>query len=157
ELWRRDAAFLRRTSRQRLSPEPRPSFSSSIFRGLLHDFSYAWRLLRREPRYALLSILTMALGIGLTVTLFNVTYGILMKPLPWRNADRLVVLGETRGGHTPRFGSFTNAVYNAWREQMTKIDDIAAWAQRDVTLADARNPERIRVVFATASLFRVLG
>src|SRR5262245_50943744 len=157
ELWRLHAARLRRSPRRQLSSGPPSSYSSSIFGGLLHDISHAARLLRRASRYALLAILAMALGLGLTITLFSVTYGVLMKPLPWRNADRLTLLGETRGGRTPRFGSFTNAVYNVWREQTARIEDIAAWSQRDATLAATGDPERIRVVFATASLFRVLG
>ena len=57
----------------------------------------------------------MALGIGATTILFSVTYGVLVKPLPWANADRVVVLKETRGGSAPRFGDFTNAAYLAWR------------------------------------------
>ena len=60
---------------------PRPS--SSRFAGLVQDVRYAARLLRRQPRHALLTILTMALGIGATTVLFSVAYGVLMKPLPW--------------------------------------------------------------------------
>ena len=63
--------------------------------GLVQDVRYAGRLLRRRPRYALLAGLTPAIGIGATTALFSVTYGVLMKPLPWPHADRLVVLTET--------------------------------------------------------------
>ena len=87
----------------------------SRYAGLAQDIRYAVRLLRRQPRHALLTILTMALGIGATTVLFSVTYGVLMKPLPWPNASRIVVLKETRGGSAPRFGEFTNAAYLAWR------------------------------------------
>jgi predicted permease len=157
ECWRMNAAGLRRSPRRRAAIESPATFPSSTFAGLAQDFSYALRLLRRQWRYALLAIMTMALGIGATTLLFSVTYGVLVKPLPWPKAGRLVVLKETRGGRLPRFGSFTNAAYVAWREQMTNVEDIAAWSQRDVTLGQAGEPERIRVVFATASLFRVLG
>ena len=63
----------------------------------------------------------MALGIGATTVLFSVTYGVLMKPLPWPNASRIVVLKETRGGSAPRFGEFTNAAYLAWRDEPSTI------------------------------------
>jgi putative ABC transport system permease protein len=109
----------------------------------------------RGPRYALLTIITMALVVGATTLLFSVTYGVLMKPLPWPNGDRLVVLKETRGGHIPRFGSFTNATYLAWRDRMTEVEDMAAWGTGDMTLAGVGEPERVRAVAATASLFRV--
>ena len=121
------------------------------------DFHYALRLLRRQPRQALLTILTMALGIGATTVLFTVTYGVLMKPLPWPNSERIVVLKETRGGSAPRFGAFTNAAYLAWREQAATVEQIAAWTQRVATLSGAGEPERIRVTAATASLFPALG
>ena len=85
----------------------------------MNDLRYAVRLLRRAPGYAAVAILTIALGIGATTTLFSVAYGVLWKPLPWPHADRAVVLKETRGGNPPRFGAFSNAAYLAWREQPT--------------------------------------
>jgi len=123
----------------------------------MHDIRYAARLLRRQPRFALLAALTMALGIGATTTLFSISYGVLMKPLPWPSADRIVVLKETRGGNPPRFGSFTNTAYAAWREQASTIDDLAAWSQSVMTMSGAGDPDRIRVTNASASLFRLLG
>lgn len=131
--------------------------SSARFGGVVHDVRYAARLLRRDPRHALLTILTLALGISATTVLFSMTYGVLMKPLPWPHADRLVVLTETRGGNAPRFGAFTNAAYLAWREQARTIEHIAAWSSRLVTLSGAAEPERIRIAEATASLFPVLS
>jgi len=157
ECWLKNAADLRRCARRQPTVQPPAAFPASGFTGLAQDITYAVRILRRQPRYALLAMVTMALGIGATTLLFSVTYGVLMKPLAWPNADRLVVVKETRGGRSPRFGSFTNAAYIAWRGQMTNVEDIAAWSQRDMTLAQVGDPERIRVVFSTASLFRVLG
>ena len=94
---------------------------------LAHDLRYAARLLLRQPGYAVVVILTMALGIGATTTLFSVTYGVLLKPLPWPDADRLVRLYETRQGSTQRFRPrMTNATYLAWRDQPSTIETIAA-------------------------------
>jgi len=124
---------------------------------MMHDIRYAARLLRRQPRFTLLAVTTMALGIGATTTLFSVSYGVLMKPLPWPGGERTVVLKETRGGNPPRFGSFTNTAYFAWRDQASTIDDLAAWSQAVMTMSGAGDPERIRVTNASASVFRVLG
>jgi len=124
---------------------------------LVQDGRYAARLVRRQPRYALLVVLTMALGIGVTTTLFSVTYGVLMKPLPWPNASRLVVLKETRGGRLPRFNSFSNAAYLAWRDRATTVEQLAAWATRTATLTGIGDPDRIRITAATATLFSTLG
>jgi putative ABC transport system permease protein len=125
--------------------------------GLVHDIRYSWRLFRRQASFSLFVVFTMALGIGATTTLFSVTYGVLMKPLPWPDADRVVLLKELHGGNLPRFNSFTNVAYQAWREHATTIDGIAAWSIRTVTLAGAGESERIRVTAATASLFPTLG
>src|SRR3954462_4365652 len=124
---------------------------------MLHDLRYALRLLLRERRHTLFVTLTMALGIGATTLLFAVAYGVLIKPLPWPAAGRVVVLGETRGGNLPRFGGFSNAAYHAWREDARTVEALAAWSQRTVSVSGAGDPERIRVVAATASLFPVLG
>lgn len=155
--WRRDASALHHKSRRTLVVEPPRAIPSSSVAGLAQDIRYATRLLRRQPRYALLASLTMALGIAATTVLFSVTYGVLMKPLQWPDSDRLVLLKETRGGKPPRFNSFSNAAYLAWREQATTLEDIAGWSQRTVTLAGAGDPERIRITAASASLFPVLG
>ena len=127
------------------------------FSGVVQDLRYAARVLLREPRLSLLAITTVALGIGVTTMFFSVAYALLLKPLPWPAADRLVALQETRGGRVPRFLSFTNAVYLAWRDEMSTVDDVAAWSQRTSTLADGGQAERIRVTAASASLFHVLG
>lgn len=124
---------------------------------LIQDLRYAVRLLRRQPRYALVATLTMALGIGATTILFSVAHGVLMKRLPWANAERLVVLNETRGGRPPRFNAFSNAAYLAWREQPSTIDSIAAWSTRTATLSEVGEPDRVRLTVATASLFSTLG
>ena len=157
DRWRVDAGALQHQSHRLLVVAPPPAVSSSRFTGLAQDVRYAARLLRRQPRHALLTILTMALGIGATTVLFSVAYGVLMKPFPWPHADRIVVLRETRGGSAPRFGAFTNAAYLAWREEAATIEHIAAWSQRLVTLTGVGEPERIRITSATATLFPLLG
>jgi predicted permease len=154
--WQPAAAALHRPSRRPAAVEPPAATSSSAWAGLAQDVRYAARLLGRQPRFALVAGLTMALGIAASTILFSITYGVLMKPLPWPDADRLIVVKETRGGRAPRFGSFSNAAYLAWREQPGAIEDIGAWALRTATLAGEGDPERIRVASVTASLFTVL-
>jgi len=153
--WTREASTLRHRARP-AAVAPPPAVSSSWFAGVLHDVRYAFRLLRRQPRFAALVILTMALGISTTTALFSVTYGVLMKPLPWPGADRLVVLKETRGGRSPRFGSFSNAAYLAWREDAKTIEEIGAWTGASPTLTGAGDAVRVRAANVTASLFRVI-
>ena len=65
---------------------------------LLLDARYAVRLFRREPAFASVAALTMALGIGAATTLFSVACGVLMKPLPWPDAGRVMRVTEMRRG-----------------------------------------------------------
>ena len=66
------------------------------------DVRFAARMLVRSPGFAAVVIFTMALSIGATTTLFSLAYGVLMRPLPWPEPDRLVRLQETRGGSVSR-------------------------------------------------------
>ncbi len=68
------------------------------------DLGFAARTLRRSPAFALTAVVTLALGIGATTALFSVVNGVLLRPLPWPDADRLVLVygtrGESRSGHS---------------------------------------------------------
>src|SRR6185436_14882250 len=123
-----------------------------------HDLRYAARMLRRSPGFAVVVILTMALSIGATSTLFSVVYGVLMRPLPWPDPDRLVRLQETRGGRVSRLPwTISNGAYLAWRDAPATIDEIGGWVRsRLMTLASDRDAERFMVGGVTPSLFRVL-
>src|SRR5688500_18512659 len=156
-LWAADAALLKHPARRASAVLPPPATASTWMDGIAHDIRYALRLFRRQASFSLLVIIIMALGIGATTTLFSVTYGVLMKPLPWPDADRLVMVKETRGGNRPRFGALSNAAYLAWREQASTIDGVAAWSSSMATLSGVGEAERIRVATATASLFPVLA
>lgn len=124
--------------------------------GLGHDIRYALQLLRRQWGHTLVIALTMALGIGATTVLFGVAYGVLLKPLPWPDADWLVRLYETRQGSTRPATFMTNSTYLAWSEQPTTIDGLAAWSGSTMTMAGTGEPERVRVVEASPSLFSLL-
>ena len=155
--WVTEAPALKHRVRRPPVPTPPPMSRRRLLGGVAQDAAYALRLLRRQPRFAALVILTLALSVGTTTALFGVTYGVLLKPLPWAGADRLVLLKETRGGRAPRFGSFSNAAYLAWRDQPATIEDIGACSPRTVTLTGVGEPERLRATAVTASLFRVLA
>lgn len=154
--WRREASALRHASRRAAVEPPPPARRFAVLTDLFADVRYALRLCRRKPGFAGLVLVTMALGIAATTALFSVTYGVLMKPLPWPESDRLVLLRETRGGHQARFGTLTNSSYLAWRDDPSTVEGIAAWATRFFTLTGTGDPERLRMMAATASLFDVL-
>lgn len=124
---------------------------------LRQDTRYGVRLLRRQPGFAAVAILTMALGIGATTMLFSVAYGVLLKPLPWSDADRLVRVTETRQGRTGRvLGTVSNGTFLAWRDHPTAIEDLGGWLTQTGTLTGAGDPVRVPIIPTTPSLFAIL-
>ncbi|MGH9407887.1 MAG: ABC transporter permease [Vicinamibacterales bacterium] len=147
-----------RTRRPRRAPavEPPPGSARRIA-SVVQDTRYAWRLLRRQPAYAALVVATMALGIAATTVLGAVAYGVLLKPLPWADAPRLVRLYETRQGSTKRFSPMmTNGTYLAWRKSARTLDAMGAWKTDEVVLADRPGAARITIGRVTPSLFPML-
>ncbi len=126
--------------------------------GIHHDLRHVARLLVREPGYAMAAWLAIALGVSAITTLFSVTYGVLLKPLPWPEPDRLVRLEERRGGRTGRIPwTITNGTYLAWHDApSTTLEGIGGWMSLPSTLSDAGEPERIRLARLTPTIFTVL-
>jgi len=128
--------------------------------GLVQDARHSARVLKREPGFAALAILTIALGIGATTTLWSVVDGVLLKPLPWPDADRLMRITETRDGRTGRVrGTVMNSTYLAWAEHPETVDALAGWMRqtRTLTIRGGSEPIRVPVVPLTASAFTMLS
>jgi predicted permease len=126
----------------------------------VNDLLYACRLLRRDLGYAAVAILTIAVGIGATTTLFSVAYGVLLRPLPWPDGDRLMRLTESRKGQPARLpGTISNGAYLAWRDQTSTAEAVGAYAIGEAPMtavARSGEPARLQVGRLTASMFDVL-
>jgi predicted permease len=131
-----------------------------MIENLFWDVRLSLRTLTRSPGFSAVTIILMALGIATTTTLFSLTYGVLLKPLPWSDPDRIVRLQEMRGGNAGRVPwTITNTTYHAWRDQPTTIEAIGGWMRSrvvNVTVGGGA-PERLRVASVTPSLFRTIG
>jgi len=134
-----------------------PVVGSALLTGVFQDVRYGVRVLRRQPGFTAVAILTMAFGISATTVLFSVAYGVLLKPLSWANAPRLVRLYETRRGNTRRLQPLmTNATFVEWRSAPNTLDAIGAWSTSRMTVSGGDRPERFRVAAVTPSLLTLL-
>jgi predicted permease len=156
--WRSDPIALRRIATRAVAVTP-PAPSRSFVSGAGADAIYGLRLLRARPGYAAVTILTIALGVGAATTLFSVAYGVLLRPLPWGQTDRLVRLSETRGGKEGRVpGTMMNGTYIAWADAPQTLDAIGYFSNdNQATLTGAGEPMRIAYSRATPSTIELLG
>jgi putative ABC transport system permease protein len=124
---------------------------------MLSDVRPAWRSLRRSPGFAVVTIGTLALGIGVTVGMFSVLEGLLLRPLPFKDPERIVRLWESNPakGHA-RFdvlwGSFLD-----WREQSSSFEALALYRSSDWLVKGASDTERLRGTGISPGLFNLLG
>lgn len=114
----------------------------SLVEDLVQDFRYGWRMLLKSPGFASTALLTIALGIGANAALFSVIYGVLLSPLPFKDASRLVQLNET----TPRVGdvSVSYPNFEDWRAGSRTLSEMAAVVPTDFNLTGIGQPEYIR-------------
>jgi len=124
-------------------------------RTLLHDGRFALRLLIKRPGFSAVAIVTLALGIGATTAIFTVVHAILLSPLPFRDADRLVAVRIA--GADNQMYPLPDADFVAWRDQNQTADAIAVWSVDAATLTGDGAAERIGTAFVTDRFFDVLG
>jgi putative ABC transport system permease protein len=113
---------------------------------LLQDLRYGVRRLRRNPGFTIVAVLTLALGIGATTAIFSVVNAVMLRPLPYRNPDRLVLVPNVRGTDFLR-----------WRDQSKAFESMAAFYFHTDDLTGSGEPERLAVLYVSANLFATLG
>jgi putative ABC transport system permease protein len=127
---------------------------------LWSDVRYGLRMLRKSPGFTTVAVLTLALGIGANAAIFSIVEAVLLRSLPFKNADRLVDLAEYRPGAVSQAGvSFPD--YLAWRQQNTVFDETAAYflisASNDIVIGGPFSTDRERYSTVTNSFFTILG
>jgi putative ABC transport system permease protein len=124
---------------------------------LLQDLRFGVRMLARQPGFAFIAILTLALGIGANTAIFSVVYGALMQPLTYTEPDRLVVPVSYNYGRNSDASNVTYADYLDWKNEQTfeSVAVMSLLATADLT-SDSGEPERIRIAQVTADYFEVM-
>lgn len=130
---------------------------SSIPSTIVHELRYAVRNLAKRPGYAAIAAITLALGIGSTVSIFTVLNAIVLRPLPYPDADRLVeVLHHAPGMRMPVVRSSPGLVAR-YREHARTLASIAGYNTRQLNLQRPAGSEQVRAIVATPDLFATLA
>jgi len=128
--------------------------------GPIHDLRYALRQLRKAPGFTLTAVLTLAFGIGATAAIFSIVEGVLLRPLPFAQPDRLAVLADRlESANLPNGGEagVTIPEILAYRRGTTAFASLGGFAQSSYELSGAGAPAQISAARMTASMFDVLG
>jgi predicted permease len=122
---------------------------------LLQDLRYGARMLLKHPGVTLIAVITLALGIGANTSIFSVVNAVVLRPLPYKNPDRLVSLWA----NVPQHGRWrvTPANFADWKKQNTTFEDMAAFGFSSMTLTGGGEPEQLLGTRAGAGYFSVVG
>jgi predicted permease len=152
EAWRRigDVDGLSRTCREidgeRLTTQRRREW----VHGTWSEIRVATRQLLRYPVLATVAVGTLALGLGATTAIFSVLYAVMIRPLPYANADRIVRIAETMRGEETSVGP---GQFTQWLTRTRAFEAIGAYQPATFNLTEG-TPERVRAAFATSGVFR---
>ncbi|HSE37572.1 MAG TPA: ABC transporter permease [Blastocatellia bacterium] len=149
------AQELRRVERcLKREPDARQTRRLKIAGDLWRDIRYGGRLLARRPAFASIAVLTLALGIGANTAIFSVVYAVLLRPLPYVEADRLVWLNEKHDQIATRWVSYPN--FRDWGERNQSFDSLALIRGWQLTLTGSGEAQSVNARMVTADYFRVM-
>src|SRR2546427_91473 len=122
---------------------------------LLKDLRFGIRMMARSPGFTLVALITIALGIGANTAIFSVVNTVLLRPLPYEDADRLMVVWERQEQIPQESPSLPD--FRDWRERSQSFEQLAIARRDNVNLTGTGEPERLIVRMITANFFSTLG
>jgi putative ABC transport system permease protein len=142
---------------EQVKEECRDTRRANYLENLLKDVRYGFRMLRKSPSFTFFAVAVLALGIAANSAIFSIADAILVRPLPYRDANRLVMIWEDSSAYgfpkdTPAPGNFSD-----WKSRNQVFEDVAAISDGSFNLTGSGNPENLIGKWATANLFSVLG
>ncbi|HEU4768092.1 MAG TPA: ABC transporter permease [Pyrinomonadaceae bacterium] len=127
-----------------------------LFETLVQDIRYGVRVLLKHKAFTSIAVITLGLGIGANTAIFSVVNELLLRPLPYRDAQEIVMLWEV-SPEGRRQNTTSRANFRAWRAQSTSYDHIAAFSDQRFTLTGDGEPEEVSGQLAIPDIFKVLG
>ena len=155
----RTAARRRIGNPLRLREQAREPWTFATLETFAQDVRHALRLTRRDPVFTCTALATLALGIGLNTAIFSVAYGVLWRPLPYRNPDRLVMVqaAQQTGTGVKTFSTWAPVAYEALRARVSTFDDLMAYSSIDVQLTGLGEALRLHALGVSPNFFATLG
>ena len=123
--------------------------------GLLQDFRYALRQIRKNLTFTAVAVLTLALGIGVTTAIFSVVYGVLLRPLPYPDPNRIMAVFEITSKGSPSRVADPN--FDDFRDQSRSFQAIAKYNDNVASVSGASQPTRARVAAVSPDFLKVFG
>jgi len=124
---------------------------------LLQDIRYGWRMLARNPGFTAIAVLTLAIGIGASTAIFSVVDTVLLRPLPYREPEKLVLITETLPGMSADEIGVSAGEYQDYRDRNRSFSQVAAYESAGFNLTGAGQPLRVNAAALSASAFPLLG
>jgi putative ABC transport system permease protein len=109
---------------------------------LWQDLRFGWRMLRRSPGFAIVAVLTLAIGIGANAAIFSVVNSVILRPLPFPESQRIVWIWETDENRNVHRGTASQAEFLDWRDRNHSFEELAAWRELFFTLTGNGEPEQ---------------
>ena len=152
-------SVLRRLLLLRLREQSREPWTFATVETFAQDVRHALRLMRRNPAFTFTALATLALGIGLNTAIFSVAYGVLWRPLPYPNPDRLVIVSSAQQTETgvKTFSTWPPVTYEGLRPRATTLDHLAAYTTIDVQLTGRGEPLQLPALGVSPNFFATLG
>jgi putative ABC transport system permease protein len=151
----RRAALIELGGREQVKEKVREVSAGHQLETLWQDLRYALRMLRRNPGFATVGALTLALGIGANTAIFSVVNAVLLRSLPYRDPDRLVLLSQYRA--VAEMDGANGETFMEWRDLAKAFEQIAAYTSNTAVLTGSGEPERLAVGKVSPDLFATLG
>jgi predicted permease len=140
---------------EQVKEECRDAWGVRFIETLLQDIRFGLRMLAKHPRFSIVAVLTLALGIGANTAIFSVVNGVLLRPLPYPDSDRLVQVHERSPLINELSVSYPN--FLDWERMNRSFEGMAAYRRESLTFTGTSQPENITGAVVTANFLSVLG
>ena len=142
---------------ERAKEECRDARGTSFVESLIQDLRYGLRMLRKNPGFTAVAVLTLALGIGANTAIFSISDAFIHKPLPFPHLDRLTDLSETEPALTDEPRGISPANFLDWRSQARSYENVSAWSLDSVSLTGYDAPLKVEAARVSPNFFHTVG